>query len=75
MGFKNPAMIGEQSFEGVSQKVDEEEPQAGGKEDGTQHSAGLHWHIVSAQKRHNTPLVMLSKLNDEVKQKRLYMKI
>lgn len=47
MGFKNPAMVGEQSFERVSEEVDEEQPQSSGKQDGAQHHSGLHWHIGS----------------------------
>ena len=54
MGLKDPAVVGEQSFEGVSQEVDEEQPQSSGKEDGTQHRPGLHWYTVSVQRRHNT---------------------
>lgn len=54
MGFKDPSMVGEESLEGVSQEVDEEQPQSSGKQDGTQHRSGLRWQIVSAKKRHNT---------------------
>lgn len=62
MGFKNPSMVGKQSFENVSQEVDKEQPQSSGKQDDTQHCSGLHWHTVSAQKRHNIALIMLPKL-------------
>lgn len=41
VGFKDPAVVGEQSFEGVPQEVDEEEPQACCKQDGTQDYPGL----------------------------------
>lgn len=41
MGFKDPSMVGEESLEGVSQEVDEEQPQSSGKQDGTQHRSGL----------------------------------
>lgn len=54
MGFKDPSMVGEESLEGVSQEVDEEQPQSSGKQDGTQHRSGLRWQIVSAKTRHNT---------------------
>lgn len=53
MGFKDPSVVGEQSFEGVSQQVDEEQPQASGEQDCTQHCSGLHRQVVSARKRHN----------------------
>lgn len=42
MGFKNPPMVGEQSFQHVSQEVDEEEPESSGKQNGTQHRSALH---------------------------------
>lgn len=57
MRFKDPSMVGQQSFEGVSQQVDEEKPQSRGKQDGAQHSSGLHWHTVSAQKGYNNVFI------------------
>lgn len=57
MRFKDPPVVGQQSFESVSQEVDEEQPQPCGKQDGTYHSSGLHRHTVSAQERHNTAFV------------------
>lgn len=42
VGFKDPSMVGEQSFEGVSQEVDEEQPESSGEQDGAQHRSGLH---------------------------------
>lgn len=39
--LKDPAMVGEQGFEGVPQEVDEEEPQACCKQDGTQDCPAL----------------------------------
>lgn len=41
MRLKDPAMVGEQSLEAVPQEVDEKEPQACCKQDGTQDCTGL----------------------------------
>lgn len=54
-------MVGKKSFERVFHEVDEEGPQSGGKQDGTQHSSGLHRHVISAQKRHNTAFIFLNR--------------
>lgn len=46
VGLEDPGVVGEQGLQGVPQQVDEEQPEARGEQDGTQHHLGLHGHVA-----------------------------